>query len=233
MTPLTFTSYNIHKGIGLDRRRDPARVLAVLNEIAPDVVALQEADRRFGRRSAVLPHWLVQVHSDLKPVPLDVAAQSMGWHGNVLLVRRDITILAHDVLHLPCIEPRGAVFARLARADGKQFGVIGAHLDLSGLWRVRQVQAILKAIGERAAGLPIVVMGDFNAWRPAAASLRLIGQRLVDVPCGPSFHARRPVVQLDRILHSRDWQAADCGVHESALARRASDHLPIWARLGL
>ena len=31
---LTFASYNIHKAVGLDRRRDPDRIIAVLNELA-------------------------------------------------------------------------------------------------------------------------------------------------------------------------------------------------------
>ena len=36
---LTFASYNIHKAVGLDRRRDPDRILAVLREIDADVIA--------------------------------------------------------------------------------------------------------------------------------------------------------------------------------------------------
>ncbi|MEP0560820.1 MAG: endonuclease, partial [Qipengyuania citrea] len=39
---LTFASYNIHKGVGLDRKRDPERILSVLHEIDADIVALQE-----------------------------------------------------------------------------------------------------------------------------------------------------------------------------------------------
>ena len=52
-------SYNIRKGIGTDRRRRPARVLDVLNEIGADIIALQEADRRFGLRQSALPPELI------------------------------------------------------------------------------------------------------------------------------------------------------------------------------
>ena len=41
-------SYNMRKAIGTDRRRRPERTLEVLNELDADVIALQEADRRFG-----------------------------------------------------------------------------------------------------------------------------------------------------------------------------------------
>ena len=50
---LTVASYNVRKAIGLDRKRNPQRVLDVLHEIDADIVALQEADKRFGGRGAI------------------------------------------------------------------------------------------------------------------------------------------------------------------------------------
>ena len=58
-------SYNIRKGIGTDRRRSPERILAVLAEIDADVVALQEADRRFGARAQVIPPHLLDEQGKL------------------------------------------------------------------------------------------------------------------------------------------------------------------------
>ena len=48
---LSVASYNIRKSVGTDWRRQPDRILEVLGEIDADVVALQEVDRRFGRRA--------------------------------------------------------------------------------------------------------------------------------------------------------------------------------------
>jgi endonuclease/exonuclease/phosphatase family metal-dependent hydrolase len=42
-------SYNIHGCVGTDGRRDAERVAAVLEALAPDVVALQEVDSRASR----------------------------------------------------------------------------------------------------------------------------------------------------------------------------------------
>ena len=50
-------------------------------------------------------------------------------------------------------------------------------------------------------------------------------------PTGPSFHARRPVAALDRIIVGHELGIEAAGVHASAASRKASDHLPIWARL--
>jgi endonuclease/exonuclease/phosphatase family metal-dependent hydrolase len=39
------------------------------------------------------------------------------------------------------------------------------------------------------------------------------------------------VAPLDRIIVHRDLKIESAGVHMSETARRASDHLPIWARV--
>lgn len=220
-------SYNIRKAIGTDRRRIPERILEVLGEIDADVIALQEADRRFGVRSAAIPPWLLESHSAYRAVPLNVQADSMGWHGNAILVRKETQVTHHDVIHLPCLEPRGATVAEVEVGSGA-LRVFGMHLDLSGLWRRRQAAAVLHAAGQREA-MPTVLMGDLNEWSPDRGCLADFARHYSFAPCGRSFHARRPVARLDRIMHSDHMTLKDCGVHESAAARKASDHLPIWA----
>lgn len=225
---LKVASYNIHLGVGTDRRRDPARILNVLNEVGADVVCLQEADLRFGTRASVLPRFLIEAHSDYVPVPLDVQHDSMGWHGNAILVRRGTLVESHDIIHIPCLEPRGVVTARLRIGD-TDLTVFGMHLDLSGLWRVRQARTIA-ALGEaaRASGT-VVLMGDLNEWRAVAGCFREFGRHFTLLDPGPSFPSRRPLGRLDRIMHCDRLTAKDCGVHRSPLATVASDHLPVWA----
>src|SRR3569623_2709154 len=80
-------SYNIRKGIGTDSIRSPDRILHVLKEVDADVIALQEAARRFGRRAAILaPHHLA-AHRPRTAVPFG-KEQSSGWPGTVQLVRK-------------------------------------------------------------------------------------------------------------------------------------------------
>ncbi len=223
-------SYNIHKGIGLDRRRDPRRVLDVLCEIDADVIALQEADRRFGSKSCVIEPHLLASHSPWKAVPIGDRPGSMGWHGNALLVRKDAKIIDCAVIHLPALEPRGAVVADISVA-GVALRAVGMHLDLSGLRRTRQAHSIIAHVGASAERHPTVMMGDLNEWSANSGCLREFGHQFRFAATGPSFHVRRPVARLDRIMHSPDLRILDCGVHQSAGARRASDHLPIWAVL--
>lgn len=231
MKTIRVASYNIRKAIGTDRRRMPERVLDVLAQVDADIIALQEADRRFGVRSAAIPPWLMESHSGYKPVPLNIQADSMGWHGNALLVRKDAEIMAHDVLHLPCLEPRGATMAEVS-VNGASLRVFGMHLDLSGLWRRKQAAAVIQAAAQGAA-MPTLLMGDLNEWSAERGCLADFARHYSFAPCGRSFHARRPVARLDRIMHCGRMTLTDCGVHDSAAARRASDHLPIWAEFQL
>ncbi|MCZ8324543.1 MAG: endonuclease/exonuclease/phosphatase family protein [Sphingomonadaceae bacterium] len=229
---LTFASYNIHKAVGTDRRRDPDRILAVLREIDADVIALQEADRRIGRRESVLPRETIEDYTPWVPVPLNHRPDSLGWHGNALLVRKGIAVIEAGVVPLPTLEPRGAVRADLL-IEGQRLRVVGMHLDLSGLRRRQQVRTILDHLARCDGDHPTVLMGDCNEWslqRGALGEFRAPWQLLTP---GPSFPARRPVARLDRLVLCQRWQVEDHGVHHSALAARASDHLPVWGRAAL
>ena len=228
---LTFASYNIHKAVGLDGRRDPERILAVLREIDADVIALQEADRRFGRRVAVLHRRALAELTDYRPAPLAMTAEGMAWHGNVLLVRRGIAIRSVRPVALPMLEPRGAVCADL-EVGGRLIRVVGMHLCLSGLHRRGQLRAVLAhaAVGP---ACPTVLMGDFNEWSRHGGALGALGPGWQLPVLGRSYPARMPLAPLDRIIASPEWRCHLSGVHHSALTAVASDHLPVFARLAL
>lgn len=248
---ITVASYNMRKAIGIDRRRRPDRVLAVLQEIDADIVALQEADKRFGTRASAVPHALIDSHGLYKPVEFGVShsrfahaipfgeaietrlglgTKNLGWHGNAILVKREVEITGYEALDLPMLEPRGAVLAELV-VRGQELRVVGMHLDLSGLWRRRQVMRILDHIARRHRPMPTVVMGDSNEWSKGGGVLREFAPNYRIADTGFSFHARRPVAALDRIIVEKTLTIAACGVHHSVAASQASDHLPVWAKL--
>lgn len=228
---LKFASYNIHKAVGLDRQRDPDRILAVLHEIDADIVALQECDRRFGQRKSVLPRARIE-DSPYRPVALGVRPGSLGWHGNTFLVKKDFAVIETDPLILPTLEPRGAVRVDLEH-EGRRIRAIGMHLDLSGFRRRHQAEAVVAHIDKCAECCPTVVMGDTNEWSSTGGMLRIFRDDWHSPDCGPSFPTRRPIARLDRIFASREWTPVASGVHHSLLASRASDHLPVWATLAL
>ena len=228
---ITFASYNIHKAVGIDRSRDPDRILSILREIDADVIALQEADRRLGARESVLP--LEDIgHAGYRPVSLSTKPRSLGWHGNAILVRRDIEVIDVAPVPLPVLEPRGAIRADLS-IHGHHVRVVGMHLDLSGLRRRHQVRSILEHTAECAPDVPTVLMGDMNEWSSKAGCFREFGDGWTVLSPGRSFPTRRPVAALDRIIFSDEYALVDTGVHHSVLSSVGSDHLPVFAKLEL
>ncbi len=225
-------TYNIHKCVGLDRKRDPSRILQVLNEIDADIITLQEADRRFGAKESCLPASLIEAETPWRHVPFNIRPGGIGWHGNAILLRQGFEVHTARPLDLPMLEPRGAVEA-LCTFEGRHIRIIGVHLDLSGLWRRRQVRAILAHIDAAPRHIPTIMMGDFNQWsdRGALSEFAFHHHRIIKTP--KSFHSARPVAHLDRIIVSHDIAVEDQGVHISPLSLRASDHLPVWAQLRL
>ncbi len=228
--PLLAASYNIRKAVGGDYRRRPERILDVLAEIGPDIVVLQEADRRLGARATALPRDLLAARG-WQAAPLGVRPASIGWHGNAILAGPRAAVTGTARIEIPALEPRGAVLAEFA-IEGAPVRVVGMHLDLSGLMRRRQARAILDAIRSRAR-MPTLLMGDMNEWRTAAGCIADFAASHHLVPTGHSFPASGPLAALDRIFLSDDLSAVDAGVHRSPLAARASDHLPTWVKLEL
>lgn len=234
---LTIASYNIHKAVGADGRHNPERILDVLDELGAAVAILQEADTRFGVRTAVLPAALLASRG-WQAAPLADQPRAMGWHGNAVLLRGPVTLAHAARIPLPALEPRGAVMVDIiaphaphAGAGPRLIRLVGAHLDLSGLWRTRQARAMLAAMAARPGNPPALLMGDLNEWRSGGGTIAALAGRLAAVPLPPSFPARLPIGRLDRVFAHHALKLAAAGVHASPLARQASDHLPIWVGL--
>lgn len=219
-------SYNIRKAVGLDGQRKPGRILDVINGLGADVVAVQEADKRLGQRPSALPRGMIEHHTDFKVIPVARNEVSLGWHGNAILVRKGLAASAPGRVAIPSLEPRGAVCVTLGLA--RPVTVIAAHLGLTRRYRRQQIDALKRHAD---AVDNAIIIGDFNEWSQTRG-LESLSDFDVISP-GATFHAARPIAALDRIALGHGVTATDAGVDETALARRASDHLPIWADITL
>ncbi len=221
---LRIASYNIRKAVGTDRRRDPDRIFKIIKALQADVVVLQEADRRLGDRPSALPLGIIRDRTGLVPVfvPGEV---SLGWHGNAVLVSPDAQVSAVEHLNLPGVEPRGALVTDL-RIEGKLIRVVAAHLGLLRPSRKGQLTAMFAHLSAQTP-CPTLIAGDMNEWSTKVGLGRLAKLFTIHAP-GKSYHARLPLAALDRIALDSHLALATAGVLETALTRRASDHLPIW-----
>lgn len=227
---LLVASYNVHKCVGLDRRFDPARTASVIAELDADVVALQEVDQRFGQRTGLLNLEAIEKHTGLVPVGVSGVRDSHGWHGNIVLARNAV-VEQLSQFDLPGAEPRGALIVDLELSSGP-LRVIAAHLGLLRRSREKQIEAIMAA-AESKDGRPALLVGDLNEWRLGQrSSLKKLAPKFGPLHADlASFPARFPLWSLDRILTSPIGLVSQLEVHDTPLARIASDHLPVKARI--
>ena len=229
---LKVASYNIHKCRGVDGVTRPDRIIGVIRELGADVIALQEVDRRFGRRGGLLDPSAIERETGMQLLVQSDVSHRHGWHGNALLVRGEPISYRRSRLKLPGGEPRGAVVAELDLGE-REFRVIAAHLGLFRLSRVDQVSALLTAFRDLPP-MPSILLGDLNEWRRRGRSaLRGLEPTFGVSPSILSFPSRRPIFALDRILGWPEGLITDLAVHDTPLARRSSDHLPLNAKVNL
>lgn len=220
---IRIASYNMRKARGLDQKRMPGRTLEVINELAADIVVLQEADKRLGARPTALPFEMIASETDFHVVDLSWNDVSIGWHGNAVLLRKGLRALDVRRIDLPGLEPRGAV--SLSVDIGTKLTIVAAHLGLRRRDRRAQLEVLKDAVAK---DRHCVIAGDFNEWSPRKGLEPLADRFAVHSP-GQTFHARRPVAALDRFALSHGVAMRDAGVEQGVLARVASDHLPIWS----
>jgi endonuclease/exonuclease/phosphatase family metal-dependent hydrolase len=227
----TVASYNVHKCVGIDGEFDPTRTAAVIAELDADVLALQEVDERHGTKAGLLDLDALARNTGLVAVHAPPNSRSHGWHGNLLLARIGI-IESVKAIRLPGLEPRGALLVDM-RLRGVPLRVIAAHFGLLRRSRSQQASALVKATKE--VEYPTLLLGDLNEWRvKTRSSLHALLPHFGPIGATiPSFPSRYPLLALDRILARPANLLSSIEVHQSPLARLASDHLPLKASLNL
>jgi endonuclease/exonuclease/phosphatase family metal-dependent hydrolase len=228
MSSIRLATWNIHGAIGRDGRHDVDRILAVLHEVDADVVALQEV------ASLVLEDGLLQaVRADLgmQVVTGRTLTRRNADYGNALLSRHPVAHSKSIDLTVGRHEPRNAIDARLA-CGPCELRVVATHLGLRPSERRWQVKRLLDAIEAYPLG-PCIVMGDLNEWYLWGRPLRWLHAKFAAVHTPSTFPARRPMLKLDRIWAHPVSALQSLRAHSSALARVASDHLPLVATYDL
>ena len=223
---LIVATYNIHDAIGVDGQFAPARIAAVLAELDADVIALQEVGSH-ATGTDVLAY--LRDAMGYIAVAGPTRLRSTGDYGNCLLTRFPVQETTRIDLTFKRREARGALDV-LLECEGAPLRVIATHLGLRPSERRMQIQQLLRVL-ETQTPVPTVLMGDLNEWFLWGRPLRWLHTHFEKTPAAATFPASAPVFALDRIwiepraLLERVW------VHISPLARVASDHLPLVARI--
>ncbi len=222
MRTLRVATWNIHGGIGRDGRYDASRILGVLQQLGADIIALQEV-ASLAVHNGLLGE--LRTSLGLHVVGARTLTRRQSEYGNALLSRFALKQNTSIALTVGSHEPRNAIDAHLD-VDGRDLRVLTTHLGLRPAERRIQVQKILRAI-DQGPDVPTVMMGDVNEWYLWGRPLRWLHARFGTSPSPRTFPASRPMFALDRIWTHPAGLLNKVTAHRSALAREASDHLPV------
>lgn len=241
---IRIATYNIHKGIGgVDRRYRPERIAEVLALHRPDFVLLQEVNEGVPRTNG---HRQVDLFGDLlglrhRTFFPNVRIRGGGHYGNAILSRYPLTETSNIDLTVPSTKRRSVLHARFrVRGHGyshpRTIHVFNLHLGLSALVRRMQIRRFLEChpFAHVHPRTPILVAGDFNdvgGWLGRdfllPAGFRTAEKRI------RTFPAWGPVWPLDGVYVRGDVDLLHLHRPTERPARFASDHLPLFAELGI
>jgi endonuclease/exonuclease/phosphatase family metal-dependent hydrolase len=227
-------TYNIHVGVGMDKKLDLKRIADVITHEQPDLVGLQEVDRGVKRTEG--KDEIAELASMTR---MDYAfAHNLdfqgGQYGVAILSRSLIRNIDHRMYENKReIERRGMLRVEVD-VGGKTLNFITTHLDYQYQdgreFETQQLLGFLSAVKG-----PIVVVGDFND-EPLGSAYGLMLTKFQDGwkdghsrEVGLSYPADKPVKRIDYIF----YRSAD-GVRVKkawVVDSLASDHVPVVADL--
>ncbi|MEW6282103.1 MAG: endonuclease/exonuclease/phosphatase family protein [Candidatus Eremiobacterota bacterium] len=224
-------TYNVHSCVGVDRKHSPERVADVLAGLRPDVVALQEVDlggrRSRGRDQAA--EIAVRLGMDLHFQPSRTIRG--GFYGNAVMSKYPVRLMRAGLFRpLPALERRGAMWVLIDTPLGPVH-LVNTHLGLLRRERLGQLRELMGEgwLGHAELSGPILLAGDFNS-TPRSPEYRRLTSRLADATGATAvrtYPGRAPLWQLDHLFGCARLRPTAVEVPRCALARTASDHLPL------
>ena len=219
-------TYNIRNGRGRDGRVDLGRVAAVIAAFDPDIIAMQEVDLSHARSRHTDQATELAARLSMTPSYAPYVAAD-DHHGIATLTK--LPVLETRSLALPgrarwISEPRCALVTRLAGG----LDVVNTHLSVVPADRIAQASRLTSVLENP----ELILLGDFNCTTRSAPFQLLSANLRATCATARSWPTRFPLVQLDHILVRGALRVIKAGAWREGEARRASDHLPVFAELG-
>ena len=207
---LKIMTYNICSGKNMARQRDLGYAAAVINEVKPAFVTLNEVRSRTSDIGDVNQACELGRLTGYYPVfgrSIDILG---GEYGNALLTR--LPLVSSEVVHIPDPERTGegfyehrSVLRCVLMAGEAKLTVLCTHFGLMPAEQANAVKTVLEIIGGEEN--PVLLMGDLNL-RPDAPALQPLMNAMNDVsegmPLPLTFPSDNPGIKIDYIFCTDD-----------------------------
>jgi len=221
-------TYNIHSGIGRDKKHDYKRIGQFLASSGADVVLLQEMDTRPPERDTAQDVRDIFAENTFKLIPSPAIREADGWYGNAILTRYDV--LSNDRVDVSQSgrQPRNVQIVEL-KTEKTPLTVVNTHKGLKKLERRSQFSLLHEHLSQRLKEkqTPLVLAGDFNEWQFFSKAFKGLNSLLFQQKVGATFPSQFPVFSLDRVWVTDDIKVKACRTLKNAKTRVYSDHLPV------
>ena len=213
-------TYNIHHGEAMDKKFDYQRLAKVINDLSPDIVALQEVDvgteRAAGVDQAALLGKLCKMHHAFG----QAMPHQGGQYGEAILSRFPIEkVLVHPLPYQFEQEPRAALEVRIKPDGIGPVAFVGTHLCHQKVEnRIQQTQRI-KSLFSQAGGLPRSSWRATSTPGPAASPMKvLLDAGWIDTV------APRSVIDYVLVRSCDAWKVKEVTILDEPVV---SDHDPV------
>jgi|GEM_PF-1290252 len=241
---LTVMSYNIHSGIGIDKKLDLDRIASIILDEKADIVALNEIESNSNRTQCVNQIEYLANKTNMyfafgPNVIGNDGCKEQGGFGNAVLSKYKISKSQnHKLYQKDKEEIRGCLETEI-EIDGKKIAFLTTHLDCHREEDIRNQQAhdILKIIGTK--DCSVVFAGDMNAYirtdgNDVENAAKIFSEKLYDsANVNPSQKALNTLIRTKNRI---DFIFTDKTLADSVLSYKvvnygdanvASDHYPV------
>ncbi len=220
---LRVLTYNIHHGQGTDGRFDYERLAKVVNDLAPDIVALQEVDRETDRVSGLDQAALLSERCQMHYVFGPAMPFQNGQYGQAILSRFPFDKMTVHTLpqHLGR-EPRVAVETHITVEGIGALVFISTHLcHQDNDVRLMQTRRLAELFADQG-GPPLILAGDFNARADSDPMRVLLEEGWIDTI------APKSIIDYILVRASDPWKIREVVIVDEPVV---SDHDPILSIL--
>ena len=226
-------TYNIHVGVGMDKKLDLQRIADVIIRQKPDLVGLQEVDRGVKRTEGK-----DEIAELAAMTRMDYAfAHNLdyqgGQYGVAILSRSLLKNVEHRMFENKREAERRGMLRVEVEVGGKIVNFVTTHLDYQYTdGRVFETEQMLKFLD--GVNGPIIVVADMND-EPAGEAYKLMSSKFSDAwissrakDDGFTYPADKPMKRIDYVFYrGNDLKVKKATVIETL----ASDHVPVVVEL--